>query len=112
LVATPGRLYKLIKENIEYGKCESLNLLNHVQFIALDECDKLGQKCYLTDTVKILNEVYLQESRTTFKLDLSGKLDDVNATEENTIVDVNDLLVQELRTHNQVVDMKKSNVHK
>jgi len=111
LVATPGRLHKLIRENIEFGKCPILNDLNKVKYLAIDECDKLGQRCYLTDTVKILNEIYLKEARSSYTLDLHNKIQEQEQI-GNTEIDINELMTIELREQNQIADFNVKNIAK
>lgn len=91
----------MIENNIEFGRCETLNLLNKVEFLVLDEVDKLGQSCYLTDTVKILNEVYLKQSRTTKLLNFSDVINNSEANQDG-IIDINKIMTDELEKEGMI----------
>jgi len=75
--------------------------------LVLDEVDKLGQACYLTDTVKILNEVYLKQARPAKLLNFETRINNFVSKQckdedNDDIIDLNKIMTDELEKEDMI----------
>ncbi|KAI7864976.1 P-loop containing nucleoside triphosphate hydrolase protein [Spinellus fusiger] len=60
VVATPGRFWEIFSENDEY-----LSMLKHIQFLVLDEADRMLERGHFAELTNILNAISSKRKDTT-----------------------------------------------
>ncbi|KAL0075636.1 P-loop containing nucleoside triphosphate hydrolase protein [Phycomyces blakesleeanus] len=60
VVATPGRFWEIFSESEEY-----LNMLKHIQFLVLDEADRMLERGHFAELTNILNAISSKRQDTT-----------------------------------------------